>query len=175
MIPKFFSWAACWMIVPFSTCSQAQFQFIFQLSILNGICHLNYPNSLGSSPAVPHYKPKSCNVLGTPLLSQPPRRRRVASDTAQLLCLQLPYYLFSFWMSCFQHCLPNPLYKQTDTKNDAVRRGRPLVSVSSPHELVLASPRAPEGALSFKRDLGTSFHTSVALAAHLVRRKPGLS
>lgn len=44
-----------------------------------------------------------------------------------------------------------------DTKNDPVRRGRSLASVSSPHELVLTSPMVLEGMLSFTRDLGTSF------------------
>lgn len=165
------------MTVPFSTCSRAQFQFIFQLSILNSICHPNYPNSLGSSPAVPHYKPKSCSVLGTSLCHS--HRGDAESHQIQLNCFASNFPIISFLFRClasstvFQTLSMNR--QNTDTKNDPVRRGRPLVRVSSPHELVLTSPMAPEGALSFTTDLGSSFHTSVALAAHLVRRQPGLS
>lgn len=71
MIPELFSRSAYWTTVPFSTYSLARSQLSFQLSTLNGICHLNYPHSLESGPAVPHYKRESCDVLGTLLLSKP--------------------------------------------------------------------------------------------------------
>lgn len=112
MIPKFLSWAVCWMPVPFSTYSRAPFQFISQLSILNGICHLNYPNSLGSSPAVPHYEPKSCRVLGTPLLSHPPGDAE--SHQIQLNCLPPTSLLPLFFLHVLLPTLSSKPFLWTD-------------------------------------------------------------
>lgn len=166
MIPKFFSWSVCWMTAPFHTYSPAQSQLLFQLSVLNGICHLNYPNSLESSPAVPHYKPKSCDVLGTLLLSKPrateETRSRIGYGSTALPPVSL--------LSCFFGCLTsNTLFQpiainrqNKDTKNDPGKGGGHFVSVCSPDKLVMTSPTALEGVLSFTRDLRISFpHVSV--------------